>query len=207
MEKIILASSSPRRIEMFENHGFRPEIIKPEVEEDLPDGISPQQAVMMLALRKALAVEELLTGGADGSKSGPEADAEAERYEGAVIVAADTIVYKDRIIGKPADPQEAWEILTDLRASKHYVYTGVAVLRAKTAVRRVFYDRSSVFFKDYSDAELKAYIDTPEPYDKAGGYAIQETFAKYIDRIEGDVSNVIGLPWDRTLEAIESAVL
>lgn len=182
-EMIILGSSSPRRIEMMKKHGLDPIIIKPECEEDLPDGIGMEEAVMLLSLRKALWIERLL----DGSflEKSP------------FIIAADTVVYKDKIIGKPRDRNDAFDILSRLRADSHYVATGVTILRAGCTVRTTFCEVSRVFFKDYTDDELNAYLDTDEAYDKAGGYAIQGAFGKYIDRIEGDYDNIVGFPWTR----------
>ena len=125
---------------------------------------------------------------------------------GDVIAAADTVVvFEGDIIGKPVNTDDARRILKALRGKEHFVYTGVALVRPGTARRRVFFERSSVFFKDYTDEELEAYISTDEPYDKAGGYAIQGTFGKYIDRFEGDMDNIIGLPWSRMTE--EAALL
>jgi len=179
--KIILASSSPRRIEILQKNGIEPIVIAPQVTENLPETISKEQAVLFLALKKALSVESALMN--DGS------------YSDHLLIAADTIVYKDYIIGKPTDKEDAYKILMHLRKSSHYVVTGVAILKPHTAVRNVFYDVSEVFFKDYTEEALLTYITTEEPFDKAGGYAIQGTFGKYVDHIDGDIDNVIGLPW------------
>ena len=84
-----------------------------------------------------------------------------------------------------------------LAASDHFVATGVTILQADRPLRRSFCEITKVTFRDYSDEMLLQYIRTDEPYDKAGGYAIQGTFGQYIERIEGDRSNVIGFPWDR----------
>jgi len=175
---IVLASGSPRRIEMLRDLGIEPEIIVPAVEETLPPEIDMEAAVMFLALKKALSVE-------------------TRCQDGKLIIAADTIVYLEQVIGKPADREEAIRILQDLRGKMHTVVTGVALLKAGTYVRRVFYEMTKVYFKDYTDEDILAYVSTEEPYDKAGGYAIQGAFGKYIDHIEGDYHNVIGFPWNR----------
>ncbi len=244
---IILASGSPRRIEMMEQHGITPAIIKPECDEELPDGIKGEDAVMFLSLKKALDVEARIkqwaldasetaagTADADGlakaenatvgenvlstqavenaggvqavKKAGGAQDLNnadlCRKYleNGAYIIAADTIVYKDEIIGKPRDREDARRILGELNGKEHYVITGVSILRCGRPERRTFAETTKVYFKKYSMEELEAYIKSDEPYDKAGGYAIQGTFGKYIDHIDGDMNNVIGFPWDRITE-------
>lgn len=177
---LILASGSPRRINMMKEKGYDPEIMPADVDENLPLEMSMESAVMYLALKKALWVE---------ANTGHNPDDEP------IIIAADTVVFKDKIIGKPRSPEEAFEILSSLRNTWHYVATGVCLMKAKTPIRETFYEVTKVFFKDYSDEELWAYLETDEAYDKAGGYAIQGTFAKYIDHFEGDYDNVVGFPW------------
>lgn len=176
-ENIILASGSPRRIAIMEEHGVHPRVIKPEVDETLPPNLSLTQAVMYLSLKKALCVEQQCTEG--------------------IIIAADTVVYLDRIIGKPQDHEDAVSILKQLRGKKHLVSTGVTILEAGQCRRRTFAEVTEVYVKQYSDEEIEAYIATGEPWDKAGGYAIQGVFGKYIQRISGDYDNVIGFPWTR----------
>lgn len=189
--KYILASGSPRRINMMKEKGYDPAIMPADVSEDLPFDMGMEGAVMYLALKKALWVE-----------SGIESDISDE----SVIIAADTVVYKDKIIGKPESPEEAFEILASLRNTWHYVATGVCLIKAGTPVRQTFYEVTKVFFKDYSDEELRAYLETDEAYDKAGGYAIQGTFAKYIDHFEGDYDNVVGFPWARIEEELKKHI-
>lgn len=184
MKKIILASSSPRRIEMMKNNGYDPAIIPADVSEKLPMIMTPAASVMYLALKKAAYVKEKL-----------EISGEIE-YE--KIIAADTVVVKNnKVIGKPQSKEEAFEILSSLRKDSHNVLTGVCIIEKENSTSTCFYDSTRVFFKNISDEELTAYVSTPEPYDKAGGYAINQTFSKYLDHIEGDFNNVIGLPWYR----------
>lgn len=180
---IILASGSPRRINMMKEKGFTPTIFPASVDESLPFSMDMETSVMYLAGKKALWVEQQLD--------------ELQRLQSPIIIAADTIVYKNRIIGKPETPQEAFETLRSLKNDWHYVATGVCILQAGTPLRKVFYETTKVYFTDYSDEELLAYVQTDEPYDKAGGYAIQGTFQKYIDHFEGDYDNVVGFPWTR----------
>ncbi len=174
--KIILASSSPRRIEMMRAHGYNPLIQPADIEETLPPGIGMRDAVMFLALKKALAVEET-----------------AEK--GSVIIAADTVVYKDEILGKPKDRADACAMLRKLRNTSHFVATGAAVIIAGEYRRHVLCDVTEVFCSDFSDEELHAYLDTDEPYDKAGAYAIQGKFSRYIDHYDGAYDTVVGFPW------------
>ena len=182
---LILASSSPRRIELLKKGGYDPVIIPPQVTENLPDGIGPKDAVLFLALKKALAVEAVVLKG------------------DAIIIAADTVVYLDEIIGKPETQEDAFAILTKLRGKPHQVMSGVAILKAGTDEKEVFCETSTVYFKEYTDGEIMAYIRTPEPYDKAGAYAIQGGWGKYVDRVEGDYHNIMGLPLERTLAVLE----
>lgn len=188
MPEIVLASGSPRRIEILKSYGIQPEIIVPSVDETLPQNIGMEAAVMFLALKKALSIEP-------------------QCQEGKLIIAADTIVYLDQAIGKPMDMDDAIQILKNLRGKMHYVATGVALVKSGIPLRRVFYETTKVYFKDYTDEDILRYVATEEPYDKAGGYAIQGAFGKYVDRIEGDYENVIGFPWNRIQQEIKKLEL
>jgi septum formation protein len=183
--RIILASSSPRRIEMMKNMGIEPIILPSQADETLPFDMTMEQAVMFLALKKALNVEKIWL------------QAPPEHRVPTVIIAADTIVYKNGMIGKPADEADASNTLKLLRNTSHYVATGVALICPGAPKRSTFYDVTEVFFKDYSDNEIKEYLDTEEPWDKAGSYAIQGTWGKYITHIVGNYDNVIGFPWEK----------
>lgn len=190
-KKIILASSSPRRIEMIQKNNGDAELVimPPNVEEILPAVISMEQAVMFLALKKALSIEKELV-----LKENPFQD---KTYENAVIIAADTVVYKNRIIGKPTSREDAVEIFHSLRDTNHYVATGIALICPHTLKRKVFCEVTEVFFKCYTDLDISQYLSTDEPWDKAGGYAIQGAWGKHIDHIQGDYENVVGFPWNR----------
>lgn len=178
----VLASGSPRRIEMMKAHGLNPVICPADIAENLPAIGGMKETVMFLALKKAKSVE---------SFNNPLIP------KGSVIIAADTVVYKDKIMGKPADFDHGMAMLQSLRGTWHYVATGVALVEAGCNNSRVFTEVTKVYFKDYSDDEIRAYLNTDEPYDKAGGYAIQGYFSKYIEKIEGDYDNVVGFPWNR----------
>ena len=186
MMNIVLASGSPRRIEIMRAHGIEPLVMPADIEENIPKVHGMCETVMFLALKKAQDVAGRLSSLADCTE------------EGSIIVAADTIVYKDgEIMGKPADRDDAYRMLDKLRNDFHYVVTGVALLSYGRQLTRVFAEVTKVYFEDYQDSELEAYLDTDEAYDKAGAYAIQGYFAKHIDHIEGSYDNVIGFPWDR----------
>lgn len=177
----VLASGSPRRIEMMKSHGLNPKICPADITENLPIIGGMKETVMFLALKKAKAVEI----------------SDNDISEGDIIIAADTIVYKDKIMGKPVDFGDGLSMLQSLRNTWHYVATGVALVESGCNNARVFAEVTKVYFKDYGDDDLIAYLNTDEPYDKAGGYAIQGYFSKYIDKIEGDYDNVVGFPWNR----------
>ncbi|PWL94971.1 MAG: septum formation protein Maf [Clostridiales bacterium] len=181
----VLASGSPRRIQIMKEHGIDPVIFPADIEENLPAVGGMKETVMFLALKKAKAVESLY-------KSG-----ETCINHGSIIIAADTVVYKDKIMGKPADFDDAFNMLQTLKNTHHYVATGVAIVCAGCEKARVFTEITKVWFGDYSDKELTQYLKTDEAYDKAGGYAIQGYFAKYIKKIDGDYDNVVGFPWSR----------
>lgn len=194
---IILASSSPRRIDMMRQNGLEPIIVPADVDESIPEGLSMEEAVMFLALKKALFVEEKCFGTYVNNTITGSAVINDILLENPLIIAADTVVFNKTIIGKPKDREDAFQILLDLKGKSHYVATGVAIVKAGNPVRKVFCEITKVFVKDFTIEELNAYLDTDEPYDKAGAYAIQGIFNKHIDHIEGDLNNVIGFPWDR----------
>ncbi len=186
---IILASASPRRIEMFKNRGYDFKVIPSSIDERPPRISTMTSVPMFLSLKKALDVESRI------SVSGP-----------ALIIAADTVVYKERVIGKPSSRQEAEDILCSLAGTGHHVITGVTIMKAHTAVKRCFNAVSAVYFKPFTAADISAYLNTDEPYDKAGGYAIQGYFSRYIDHYEGSLDNIIGFPMEEA-EKIIAAML
>lgn len=202
-KKIILASGSPRRIEMMRAHGIEPLVMPAQIEENLPPIHGMCETVMFLSLKKAQDVAGRLNNLSEGCREdGIDADSSTDT-NGSIVIAADTIVYKDgEIMGKPADRDDAFRMLDKLRNDFHYVVTGVALLAAGRQLTRVFAEITRVYFKDYSDEELSEYLDGDEAYDKAGAYAIQGYFSKHIDHIEGSYENVIGFPWERIEDEI-----
>ena len=208
--KCILASGSPRRIEIMRANGIDPLIMPAKIEENIPPVCGMCETVMFLALKKAKWVEEkylneTLTDFTSDLSVDAERSVDFQKQAGkqtAVILAADTIVYKDGIMGKPKDRQYAFRMLSLLRNDVHYVVTGVTLVEAGCQNARVFAEVTKVFVKDFTDEQLNAYLDTDEPYDKAGGYAIQGLFGKYIDHIEGSYDNVVGFPWEKIVKEL-----
>jgi len=213
--KLILASGSARRKEIFEAHGFTPVIMPMDVDETLPEGITPHDAVMYLSLKKGLACREALkTQSASIANANDPSCTDIVTFsncEHALIVSADTIVYtkdittgKWTIMGKPRGEDDAWRMLRSIASTSHKVMTGVTLISSENHIFRTFYDSTDVYVKPLSDEEIKAYIDSGEPFGKAGGYAIQMAFGKYIDHIEGDYENVVGFPYNHMIEEIEA---
>ncbi len=203
---LILASASTRRIEMLQNAGYDPVVKPASIIEKLPFEMPPETATMFLALTKAAAVcDDIISKSGRGHADWPPRDSEL------TVVAADTVVICDgRIIGKPAGEDEAYSILSHLRNRSHHVITGCCVIKCDNSTgtlspvsRQCFFEDTEVFFKNFSLDELREYVKTDEPYDKAGGYAVQGTFGQYIDHINGDLDNVIGLPLTRLKQYID----
>lgn len=179
--KIILASASPRRLEILNKHGIEPVILPQDTDESLPEGIGMTEAVETLSTAKARACYEAV-------KDDPQ-------YAGYVILGADTIVWKDEIMGKPVDKADAWRMLDKIRGTYHYVVTGVCLIDVNSGAQTVMNDVTAVHCVNYSEDDIEDYISREEPYDKAGSYAIQGYFGRYIDHIDGDYENVVGLPF------------
>lgn len=187
--KIILASASPRRLEILNKHGIEPVILPQDTDESLPEGIGMTEAVEKLSSDKAHACY-------DAVKNDPA-------YEGFVILGADTIVWKDEIMGKPADRADAFRMLDKIRGTYHYVVTGVCLIDVSSGSETVMNDVTAVHCVNYTDDDINDYISLGEPYDKAGSYAIQGYFGRYIDHIDGDYENVVGLPFHIIEDALK----
>ncbi|NEW04491.1 septum formation protein Maf [Paenibacillus sp. SYP-B3998] len=178
-QRLILASSSPRRQELIQSLGL-PYIIRvSDADETVEGEITPAEIVELLSLRKASAVRELLQ---DSEKHG-------------IIVGSDTIVvYQNEVLGKPVDEEDSFQTLKALQGNTHEVYSGVACLDANTGRHVVSHCVTRVSMKPLSDDQIRRYIATGEPKDKAGSYGIQGLGATTIKSIEGDYFNVVGLP-------------
>lgn len=188
MKRIVLASASPRRKELLEQIGIEFEIAVSKGEEKYKSTV-PEEIVKELALGKA---ENVAADLVDARRDLVDARRDL------VIIGADTIVVQDgEILGKPEDEEHAFRMLQSLRGREHQVYTGVALLEyTEDGTKRVVShaEETKVFVHAMEDEEIRRYISTGEPMDKAGAYGIQGRFAAYIDRIEGDYYNVVGLP-------------
>ena len=179
--KLILASSSPRRAEILANAGLAFSVLSSAVDESPLPGEKPEALVLRLANAKA----ELAAARAVGP---------------AVILAADTVVLiNGNILGKPSSADQARQMLEQLSGRTHFVLTGVALIRLPDSERRQFTESTLVHFCPITEQELALYLDTEEPYDKAGAYAIQGLAARFIPRIEGCYFNVVGLPLSHAL--------
>lgn len=209
MKELILASSSPRRSELLKQLGltFRTSVCT--VDETPPPGLSPFELVELLAVRKAMAVARMLKDG--------------------IVIGADTVVvWQGKVLGKPTGREDAMEMLRHLQGTAHEVYTGVALVDAGSRKVLIEHEKTRVFFRSLDEEEIRRYVATGEPLDKAGGYAstmytlngslesllgsskesvsspkgtgkagayaIQGIGALFVEKIEGDYSNVVGLP-------------
>ncbi|MEN6422783.1 MAG: Maf family protein [Smithella sp.] len=180
----ILASASPRRREILKSVGLNFKIIPAHVNEDYLAGESPARHVRRLSLDKATVV--------------------AEKNQNSWVLGADTIVVIDgRILGKPANQAQAANMLKKLSGREHKVFTGFTIVRVSSGICTTKVIQSAVRFKTISSDEMNWYIACDEPYDKAGGYAIQGRGAYFIRSIRGSYTNVIGLPLCEVLETLK----
>lgn len=185
--KIVLASASPRRKDLLENLGIKFKIVVASCDETIDDGIGPGDAVMLLSLKKAAAAGKAIEG------------------ENALVIGADTVVvFENEILTKPKDEEDAFNMLKKLSGKVHSVMTGITVLRTSDAKCETVYEETKVSFKKITDEEIKSYIKTFEPMDKAGSYGIQGIGSMFIEKIEGDYFNVVGLPVCRLCDLLKN---
>ena len=181
----ILASVSPRRQELLSSAGLQFKIIPAHVNEEYLQGESPREHVRRLAQDKATAI--------------------ARKNPDAWVLGADTIVVIDGLIlGKPKNKKQALEMLTRLSGREHKVFTGFTLAHAGTNVYKTKVIQSAVRFKQISPEEMDWYVNCDEPYDKAGGYAVQGRGACFIKSIRGSYTNVIGLPLCEVMEELQN---
>ena len=187
MERIVLASQSPRRKQLLEWAEIPFDVIVKETDELYPSDLSVPEVPVYIARNKALTVQ-------------------AELSHDRIILAADTIVVlNDQIIGKPKDRHDAVSILSSLSGQKHLVITGVMVLAGEEEI--AFADITEVWFHELSNDQISFYVDKYKPYDKAGAYAIQEWIGVTgIKSINGDFYNVMGLPVSRVVQALKKLI-
>lgn len=184
MQKIILASQSPRRKQLLEWAEIPFDIITSNIDESFPENLPADEVPVFIARNKALAVQKKLN---DSTQ---------------IILAADTLVIlNEKIIGKPTDRKYAIKILQSLSGKKHFVITGVTILKGKTEIS--FSDKTEVLFHALTNAQIEFYVDKYKPYDKAGAYAIQEWIGVVgIKSVNGDFYNVMGLPVSKVVQQL-----
>lgn len=180
--ELILASKSPRRIELLRELSLDPVIIPADIDESDVYAETPQQTVCELSKRKAQYV--------------------AKNNKDKLVIAADTLVFKDGVLlGKPNDRQDAYKMLESLSGTTHSVFTGFCVCyKGKTATA---YAETKVTFRALSKGDIDDYINSDEPFDKAGSYGIQGAGKLFVESITGDYFNVVGLPVCALFETIK----
>lgn len=179
--KVILASASPRRSELLKLAEIKYDICLKNVDETIPEGTEPGLAAELTATKKASAVAEI--------------------NEDAIVIGADTIVVLDgKILGKPKDKDDAYYMLRSLSGREHEVITGVCLMLNRKAT--TFHCVSKVKFYSLSEEEIRHYILSGEPMDKAGSYGIQGKGCVLVESIEGDYFNIVGLPISRVVREI-----
>jgi septum formation protein len=182
--KIILASTSPRRLRLLKDLGLKVKVVESKVKESKFDISDPDKLVKTLALTKAKEV--------------------ARKTKNGLIVGADTIVVrKGKIMGKPKSHGEAKVMLRGLSGKTHEVLTGLAVIDASTSKTTVDVVKTKVKFRELTEEEISTYVATGKPLDKAGAYAIQEKAGLFVEKIDGCYFNVVGLPLARLAEILK----
>lgn len=182
--RYILASKSPRRRELLSEEITEFEIITAEVDESLPKGIHPREGVEILAIRKGEAV----------AKSNPDA----------LVISSDTLVELAGIpLGKPTDERDAVRMLKSLSGKAHNVHTGVAIHVGDRVFSGVA--TTAVYFRDMTDEEIKEYVASGDPMDKAGSYGIQSGGGKFVEKIDGDYDTVVGLSMNLVRKLLNEA--
>lgn len=187
MRKIILASASPRRRELLEQGGIPFTVIPSQAEEKITTE-QPGQAVEELSYLKCSDIYEKSLGDV-------------------LVIGADTVVASEgKILGKPSSQKDAVKMLQSLQGREHEVYTGVTIMAREGNENRkkTFHEKTKVVFYPMSDEEIRSYVNTGEPMDKAGAYGIQGKSAVFIKEISGDYNNVVGLPLGRLYQELKN---
>jgi septum formation protein len=180
---LLLASNSPRRQDLLAAAGFKFATVDPQVVETFNLDLTARELTTLNAIRKGIAV--------------------ARTHPDKIVLAADTLVaLGNEIIGKPANLDEAVEMLQRLSGRRHEVYSAVFLSDPARARSTTFYEISRVYFQRLSDSAIQAYIEKVNPLDKAGAYAAQGDRGRVLRRIEGSVTNVVGLPMEKTIAAL-----
>ncbi|MCI9247263.1 MAG: septum formation protein Maf [Clostridia bacterium] len=185
--RVILASSSPRRKELLKSITEDFEVIISDSDESFQEGLTIEEQSKRIAYLKAKTVFDQTQG---------------DR----IVIGADTMVLKDRAIyGKPKDKQEAYEMLSDLQNAMNEVITGVSIIVEKDGEQKEYndYDIAKVYIVSMKDREIQDWVNSGKAMDKAGAYAVQEEFSKYIEKIEGNYATVVGLPIHKVYQVIK----
>lgn len=188
--RIILASQSPMRKELLKQMGLDFEVIVSNAEETMEDGLSIEEQAKKLAYIKAKRVFDITEG---------------DR----IVIGADTMIYKEgKVYGKPKDKQGAIDMLNDIKNTKHEAITGLAILIQKDGEYKEItdYDKTKVYLKDMTEKEILKWIEIGNPYNKAGSYAIRSPFCVFIDKIEGNITTVQGLPVHKLYDVIKNFI-
>ncbi len=187
LEKIdvILASTSPRRYEILKTLGLEFIVIDSKIKEEISVENGPEANALLNTKKKALTV--------------------AKKYPGSLVVAADTVVaIDDKIMGKPENEAQAFEMLSLLSGKAHQVYTAFGLVFGKYERENFDCVKTDVYFRKLSEDEVWAYINTGEPFDKAGAYGIQGQGAVLVERVDGCYYNVVGFPLSRFFQKLDS---
>lgn len=182
--KIILASNSPRRKELLRRISKEFETIASNLDENTIKEEQPEKLVKKLAISKAREVFERVQ----------------QNYRELIVIGGDTVVYfNGKILGKPKSEEDACNMLEELQNNVNYVYSGLAVIIKKDGkvIEKNDYTKTAVYIKKMTEKEIKEYVKTGEPLDKAGSYAIQGIGGKFIDKIEGSYNNVVGMDTEK----------
>ncbi|MBM7623093.1 Maf family nucleotide pyrophosphatase [Sporohalobacter salinus] len=175
MERVVLASASPRRSQLLEQIGVEFTVHPSNIDESKVNKDSAIDLVTELAVSKSKDV--------------------AQKLDKGLVIGADTVVvYENQILGKPDSYDKAYAMLTTLSGTYHQVITGLAVIDVENSIQRVDYKITKVEMRELTDQEISDYIATKEPMDKAGGYGIQQRGAVFVKGINGSYTNVVGLP-------------
>lgn len=175
MKKLILASASPGRKEALEKAGFEFEIIPSNYEEDMDQNLSPEDLVRVLSQGKARDV--------------------ASKVKDGIVVGADTVgVFEGKVLGKPHTEEKNIEMLQELSGKSHSMLTGLTLINTETGKEISKVVETKIWFKNLSREEIEEYVKTGEALKKAGGYAFQGLGHKFVDRVEGSETNIIGMP-------------
>lgn len=195
---LILASQSPRRLELLQKEGFEPVVVPSCTSEEVHLNLSPNEFVMYLSFKKAYSLledgtlDEFIKQNARGEK--------IKKEKPTFILAADTVVYSEKVLGKPINRQEAFDMISSYSGKTHSVFTGVTLLYSPTGdfscdctkVARGL--ESKVSCREITSAEIDAYLNLGDYKDKAGAYGIQGEFKKFVTKIEGSFDSIVGLP-------------